>query len=256
MRLSLLVLFAGTVAAAFFNRISCPPIHVLAARETTAPPGFGSAQALVDLILKVFPRATAQAIDYPAAGGANYSESVSLGIVAVLSQMQLVSARCPDTILVMHGYSQGAQIMDDAFCGGPDGSSLPETPPSLVSPSISAKVAAIIFMGDPRHVVGLPYNVGNATEPGFAARPVGFQCPAFSSRIQSYCDSPDPFCAKGDDAATHQGYPKVYGQQALDFIVSKFMVNKRSGKISMRGIASVTGVGRCDECGGRDSECA
>lgn len=58
--------------------------------------------------------------------------------------------------------------MDDAFCGGPDGESLPATASTstLVSAPIGKKVAALIFMGDPRHVAGLPYNVGNATEPG------------------------------------------------------------------------------------------
>ncbi len=55
--------------------------------------------------------------------------------------------------------------MDDAFCGGPDGSSLNSTAP-LVSRIAFRNVAAIILMGDPRHVAGLPYNVGNATAQG------------------------------------------------------------------------------------------
>lgn len=82
-------------------------------------------------------------------------------------------------------------------------------------------VAAIILMGDPRHVDGLPFNVGNATAGGFAARPVGFQCPAFEDIIQSYCDAEDPFCAKGNSTATHQGYGREYGQAALEFVQSK-----------------------------------
>lgn len=58
----------------------------------------------------------------------------------------------------------------------------------------------------------------------FAARPPGFQCPQFESRMQSYCDSPDPFCSNGTSFATHQGYGKEYGEQALQFIVSKVIV--------------------------------
>lgn len=169
---------------------ACPEVHVIAARETTAPPGFGTSFQLVDLVLKAFPGATAEAVDYPAAGGANYSSSVAEGITAVLAQLEAFSARCPDSILIMHGYSQvrlplrsslviaqrpdvapqGAQIMDDAFCGGPDGESLPFTASTLISAPIGKKVAALIFMGDPRHVAGLPYNVGNATEPGVSRR--------------------------------------------------------------------------------------
>jgi len=140
--------------------------------------------------------------------------------------------------------------MEDAFCGGPDGVSLNSTG-SMVPSNIADKVAAIIMMGNPRHVDGLVYNVGNATAPGvssrtaslfpftrvaapvdayvsaiqFAARPKNFTCPEFQDRMQSYCDSPDPFCAKGDSPAFHQGYGMRNGQQALQFIMSKVLVS-------------------------------
>ena len=82
------------------------------------------------------------------------------------------------------------------------------------------RTAAIILMGNPRHVDGLPFNVGNATEPGFAARPVGFACAEFEDRIQAYCDARDPFCAKGDDEDVHQGYGTQFGREALTFVVA------------------------------------
>ena len=101
---------AGTLANVITLPVNasaeCPDVHVIAARETTAPPGFGTSQQLVDLVLKALPGATAEAVDYPAAGGANYSESVAAGITAVLAQLVAFSARCPETVLVMHGYSQ------------------------------------------------------------------------------------------------------------------------------------------------------
>ena len=59
----------------------------------------------------------------------------------------------------------------------------------------------------------------------FAARPAGFSCGDFDSRIQLYCDSPDPFCAKGADAAFHQGYGIRNGPAALEFIQRKVLVN-------------------------------
>lgn len=53
----------------------------------------------------------------------------------------------------------------------------------------------------------------------FAARPSGFKCsPASPSIIQSYCDSPDPYCCTGSDANSHQQYVNKYGSQALAFI--------------------------------------
>ncbi|KAK1751761.1 cutinase [Echria macrotheca] len=202
----------------------CPQIHVFGARETTTPQGFGSAKTLVDLIIKRFPGATSEEIIYPAAGGDVYSQSVGKGVLAVVKQTSAFAAACPDSIIIMHGYSQGAQITDDAFCGGPDLPSV-NSSISLVSKTTAKNTAAIILMGNPRHVAGLPFNVGNATEPGFAARPANFTCQLFQDRIRAYCDSPDPFCAKGNDPATHQGYGLEYGKDALDFIVSKLVAN-------------------------------
>ncbi|KAJ4391096.1 hypothetical protein N0V93_004711 [Gnomoniopsis smithogilvyi] len=203
---------------------TCPAVMVLAARETTAPPGFGSAMTLVNLILQAFPgTSAAQSIEYPAAGGNNqqYAQSVTAGISAVLTQLAVFTAQCPNSKIVMHGYSQGAQIMDDAFCGGPDGSSLTTNNATLVPAATGQKVAALVFMGDPRHIGGEVFNRGNATAGGFAARPVGFSCPLYEARMVSFCDSPDPFCSNGTDMATHQGYGREYGQQALQFVMSR-----------------------------------
>ena len=89
----------------------CPQIHILAARETTAPPPFGTSKVLVDLILKAFPgtnQATVEAIDYPAAGSTvpEYAASVSAGVAAVVKQTGEFNERCPGSLVVMHGYSQ------------------------------------------------------------------------------------------------------------------------------------------------------
>lgn len=56
--------------------------------------------------------------------------------------------------------------MDDAFCGGPDGSSLTTNETTLVPAETGQKVAALVFMGDPRHVGGEAFNAGNATAGG------------------------------------------------------------------------------------------
>lgn len=152
---------ASHLGALLSRQQSCPPIHVFGARETTAPVGFGSSQTVVNLIMNAFPGTTSEAIVYPAIGGNNYSMSVAAGIRAVVQQTSAFAARCPQSKIVMVGYSQGSQIIDDAFCGGPDGQSL--TNSSVPMPvDVGAKVAAQIWMGNPRHVDGLPYNVGTA----------------------------------------------------------------------------------------------
>lgn len=103
---------------------SCPDIHIFGARETTAPPGFGTASVLIDLVLNAkFPGAgsrtvTAEAIEYPAAGGTAYSASVGEGIKAVVNQTNLFAARCPRSVIIMHGYSQVCIWFFFLFWGG------------------------------------------------------------------------------------------------------------------------------------------
>ncbi|KAI1382396.1 carbohydrate esterase family 5 protein [Hypoxylon crocopeplum] len=231
MKPSIILLSAITTAlgagASKARRQNCPGIHIFGARETTAPPGFGSASTVVNLIQQANDGATSESIVYPAAGGNVYGASVAAGVVAVANQTNVFNQMCPESRIIMVGYSQGAQIVDDAFCGGPDGFSLNTTQAS-VSSGVSQMVTAIILMGNPRHVDGLPFNVGNATAGGFAARPVGFQCPAFEDIIQAYCDAADPFCAKGNSTATHQGYGREYGQAALEFVQGKLESSSRT----------------------------
>jgi len=86
----------------------CPNIHVFGARETTAPAGYGSAGTFVNLILNAHPGATAEAINYPAAGGtdAAYASSVQAGVQAVANAVNSFNTKCPNTELVLVGYSQ------------------------------------------------------------------------------------------------------------------------------------------------------
>ncbi|KAJ7822285.1 Acetylxylan esterase At 0.90 angstrom resolution [Mycena olivaceomarginata] len=193
-RVAASLLLVATLAAA-----QCPQVSV--------PLG-----PVVSSIMSAFPGSTSEAIVYPACGGqascgsVSYASSATQGVVAVANQVNSFNSRCPTTVLVLVGYSQGGQIMDDAYCGGGD--------------TNEEKIAAAIFMGDPRHIPGLSYNVGTCQASGFAPRPAGFQCP-FASNIQSYCDAMDPFCCNGSNAATHQGYAVEYGSVALTFVRNK-----------------------------------
>lgn len=217
-------LFAGLAAAGpveLAERQSCPKVYIFGARETTLPQsnGYGTAAGLVNQVKAAYSGAGSEAIVYPACGGGSacggisYDNSASQGTAAVVKAVTAYNQKCPSTQIVLIGYSQGGQIMDNALCGGAG---------STLTGNALAAVKAAIFMGDPHNQNGLPYNVGTCKAGGFAARPSGFKCaPASTSIIQSYCDSTDPYCCNGNDANSHQQYVNKYGSQALTFIKSK-----------------------------------
>ncbi|KAH8780215.1 carbohydrate esterase family 5 protein [Diaporthe sp. PMI_573] len=220
------LLAAGNPVPEIQERQSCPGVHVFGARETTVSPGFGSSGTVVNLITQTYSGSTSEAISYPACGGqascgsVSYADSVKQGVSAVVTAVNAFNKKCPSTSLVLVGYSQGGQIFDDAFCGGGDtAEGITSTAVPLSSAAVS-QIKAAIFMGDPRFVAGLSYEVGTCKAGGFDARPSGFSCPN-AAKIKSYCDAADPYCCNGNNAATHQGYGSEYGQQALTFVKSK-----------------------------------
>ncbi|EPS29233.1 Acetylxylan esterase 2 [Penicillium oxalicum] len=219
----------GAIAAPLEGSVekrSCPSIHIFGARETSVSPGYGSAGTVVNSILSAYPGSTAEAINYPACGGQascgylSYSNSVQQGINAVTTAVNRFNSECPNSKIVLVGYSQGSEIFDVNLCGGGDPNQGFNNKAVLLSSSAVNMVKAAIFMGDPLFKAGLPYEVGSCAAGGFDARPSGFYCPS-ASKIQSYCDASDPYCCNGNNAATHQGYGREYGSQALAFVKSK-----------------------------------
>ncbi|KAI0407405.1 cutinase-domain-containing protein [Xylaria palmicola] len=238
------ILAAVGVNAELAERQSCPGVYVFGARETTAPAGYGTSGGLVNQVVAAYSGAQSSAISYPACGGqsscggVSYDQSAQQGTSAVVQAVTSLNSRCPNTQIVLIGYSQGGQIMDNALCGGAG---------STLSGNALAAVKVAIFMGDPHNRAGLPYNVGTCTAQGFAARPSGFQCsPGNPSIIKSYCDSTDPYCCNGNDANSHQQYVNKYGSQALQFIKSK---------LSTSGTTPTPGTGDGDGNTGGGSGC-
>ncbi len=91
---------------------SCPSIHIFGARETTVSPGYGSSLTVVNLIKNAYPGATSEAITYPACGGqsscggVSYGNSAAQGTTAVAQAVNSFHQRCPNTQIVLVGYSQ------------------------------------------------------------------------------------------------------------------------------------------------------
>jgi hypothetical protein len=61
---------------------------------------------------------------------------------------------------------QGGQIMDDAFCGGGDTNEGLSSTAIPIQASAVNMIKAAIFMGDPRYIPGLSYDVGTCEADG------------------------------------------------------------------------------------------
>ena len=113
MHLSIAVAFCSLCTTSVFGgpliqkRASCPNIHVFGARETTAPAGYGSSRTFVNAILNAYPGSTSEAINYPAQGDSAYASSVQAGTKNIASQINNFNKQCPNSKLVVVGYSQG-----------------------------------------------------------------------------------------------------------------------------------------------------
>jgi hypothetical protein len=134
----------------------CPDVEVVFARGTGEPPGVGGiGQAFVDAMrsqagnksVGVYP------INYPASadfgGGIEFAQTVIQGIGDAVNHVQATAANCPNTRMVLGGFSQGAVV-----AGFVTSSVIPEgIPAALVPqpmpPGVADHVAAVALFGKP-----------------------------------------------------------------------------------------------------------
>src|SRR6188508_2698909 len=91
----------------------CPDVEVVFARGTTEPPGVGgTGQAFVDsLRSRVGDRSVGvYAVNYPASRA--FGTSTPAGRDDMSAHVQSMAANCPNTRMVLGGYSQGAAVVD------------------------------------------------------------------------------------------------------------------------------------------------
>jgi acetylxylan esterase len=209
---------ASATAASSDN--PCAAVHIIAARATGEAAGAGIIGSLVTLVQNGSKQTVStSSVSYPAAL-LTYVSSTAQGDSALASELTAQEKMCPSQKQVLVGYSQGAQLVGDVLGGGGGGVLGATTAP--VSSAIAAKVVAVIQYGDPRHVANTSFDVG--TSPGTTGlfpRAANQSLNAFASKIQSYCDTGDPFCAGGANLAVHLNYTNKYNSAAESFILGK-----------------------------------
>lgn len=137
----------------------CPDVEVVFARGTSEPPGVGGVgQAFVDgLRAQVAPKSVGvYGVNYPAASnfsaGLEFASTVVDGIRDAGTHVIATAANCPDTRIVLGGYSQGAVVS-----GYVTSDSIPTAVPAEYAsylpqpmpPEIADHVAAVALFAKP-----------------------------------------------------------------------------------------------------------
>ncbi|SDI85539.1 Cutinase [Frankineae bacterium MT45] len=211
----------GGASATAVSGTSCAAVHVLAARASTESPGPGVITSLVSKIQSgVSASVSTSSVDYPALLYP-YDTSSTAGDTAIKSELTAQVQKCPSQKIVLVGYSQGAQLVGDVLAGGGGALGLGAAS-APVSSSIASHVVAVIQYGDPRHMPNTSFDKGTANgSTGLFPRTANQSLVPFASKIQSYCDSGDPFCAGGLNVFAHLDYTIKYDSSATPFVVGK-----------------------------------
>ncbi|WQF85723.1 Putative cutinase/acetylxylan esterase, alpha/Beta hydrolase [Colletotrichum destructivum] len=205
---------------------TCTDIHYFEARGTTLSYP-GSLITVIDPLMRAFPNSNYEDIVYPATderGSDSYFEGVQNGA----KQINSYAEACPESQIVLMGYSQGALVLGDILAGGGDNSILGNlTQPLVKSCGAGKQISAILLYGNPRHMPNQTYNVGNVSAadatgkyPRTAAQLTNLN--KYADRIRDFCNFHDGVCdARGSDLSAHLAYSADYDAEAIAWLQSK-----------------------------------
>ncbi|WP_123029331.1 cutinase family protein [Mycolicibacterium stellerae] len=182
----------------------CPDIEVIFARGTDDTPGLGAVGgAFVNALQgKVGGRSVGSyAVNYPA----DYDFlAAAQGANDASAHVQYMMGACPNTRLVLGGYSQGAAVMD-VIAAVPI-PAIGFTNP--LPPNAPDFVAAIAVFGNPSAKLGLPLTMS----------------PVWGGRSIDLCNGGDPICqTDGEIVAAHRSpsYTGGFVNTAADFVAGR-----------------------------------
>ena len=87
-------------------------VHIIAARGSTEDPGEGKTQSVSQLIEAGVPGSDDIAVVYPATL-IPYESSEEKGVSDMTSKIQSYTQSCPNSKIVLVGFSQGAQVVGE-----------------------------------------------------------------------------------------------------------------------------------------------
>ncbi len=160
---------------------ACPDVEVTFARGTAEPPGVGGVgQKFVDALR---PRVGGRsmgvyAVNYPA--GEDWPPSASAGAADANAHVQSMVANCPNTKLVLGGYSQGAMVIDLI---------------TIARASVAGFNAATLSAEEAEHVAAVAV-FGNPTG-RYLGGPISEISPWYGAKAIDLCADGDAICTPG-----------------------------------------------------------
>lgn len=200
----------------------CSDVEVVFARGTMEPPGVGEAgQAFVDALrsdiggnsLDVYAVNYPASLDFPTAAD---------GVIDASNKARDVAKNCPNTQMVLGGYSQGAAVIgyitEDAV---PPGFVLPAGITGPMPASVADHVAAVVLFGKPSQ--GFLQRINTDAPPITIGR-------LYSAKAIEMCIPTDPICSPdGTDNGAHTLYSSNgMAGQAADFAAHRLTTNGRT----------------------------
>ena len=162
----------------------CPDVEVVFARGTTEQPGVGGVgRAFVDSLRSQLGGRSVgvYAVNYPASN--DFDTSTPAGAGDASTHIQSMAANCPNTRMVLGGYSQGAAVIDLST--------------TTMPPQVADHVAAAARFGGPSSTFA------DTLSPG----PLPTIGPLYAAKTIDLCVPNDPICfERGWDMRAHGAY--------------------------------------------------
>jgi cutinase-like protein len=178
-----------------FASAQCPDVQVVFARGTDEPPGLGSeGQAFADDLRS---RAGGKSFDvYPVNYPATHEWETGLdGIRDAGTHVVSMAHDCPNTKMVLGGFSQGAAVMGFVTSAAvPDGVD-PATVPKPMDPEVANHVSSVVLFGMP-----------SVRMMNFLNQPQVAIGPLYQAKTIKVCAPEDPVCSDGMNFAAHDSY--------------------------------------------------
>jgi cutinase len=184
----------------------CPDVEVIFARGTSEPPGVGNVgQSFVDALrTQLGPKSVdVYPVDYAASSDFTDREAFAGTVVAGVkdagAHVQSTATNCPNTKIVLGGYSQGAVVAGYVTAAQVPAGVPASLVPAPLPPKVADHVAAVTLFGKPSPAFLTQYDAPDLT--------IG---PNYASKTIDLCAQGDTICdgsPGGLPTMAHVSYP-------------------------------------------------